>query len=83
MLCLPNHEKPFIIEVDASEIGIGVVLSQQHGDLGRMHPCTFLSPAKRNYNIGNHELLAVKAVLEEWGHWLEGARHAFTVLTDH
>ncbi len=25
----------------------------------------------------------MKAALEEWRHWLEGARHPFTVLTDH
>ena len=33
--------------------------------------------------MGNRELLAVKLALEEWRHWLEGARHPFTVLTDH
>lgn len=29
------------------------------------------------------DLLAVKLALGEWRHWLEGARHPFTVLTDH
>ncbi len=29
------------------------------------------------------ELLAMKAAFEEWRHWLEGAKHPFTVLTDH
>ncbi|KAI4899012.1 hypothetical protein NFI96_015044, partial [Prochilodus magdalenae] len=38
---------------------------------------------KQNYDIGNRELLAVKAALEEWRHWLEGALHPFTILTDH
>ncbi|KAK3569703.1 hypothetical protein QTP86_003321, partial [Hemibagrus guttatus] len=37
----------------------------------------------RNYDIGNRELLAIKLALEEWRHWLEGARHPFLVLTDH
>ncbi|KAK3551338.1 hypothetical protein QTP70_015018 [Hemibagrus guttatus] len=36
-----------------------------------------------NYDIGNRELLAIKLTLEEWRHWLEGAKHPFTVLTDH
>ncbi|KAK3517182.1 hypothetical protein QTP70_000778 [Hemibagrus guttatus] len=36
-----------------------------------------------NYDIGNRELLAVKLALEEWRHWLEGAKHPFIVLTDH
>ncbi|KAK3569953.1 hypothetical protein QTP86_007657 [Hemibagrus guttatus] len=42
-----------------------------------------LSPAEVNYDIGNRELLAIKLTLEEWRHWLEGAKHPFVVLTDH
>ncbi len=52
-----------------------------------MHPCAFLShrlsPAERNYDIGNRELLAVKLALEEWRHWLEGSGVPFIVWTDH
>ncbi|KAL0149072.1 hypothetical protein M9458_055687 [Cirrhinus mrigala] len=52
-----------------------------------MFPCAFyshkLSPAEKNYDVGNRELLAIKLALEEWRHWLEGAKHPFTVLTDH
>jgi len=36
-----------------------------------------------NYDIGNRELLAVVAALEEWHHWLEGAEQPFTIWTDH
>ncbi len=42
-----------------------------------------LSPAERNYDIGNRELLAVKLALEEWRHWLEGLGVPFVVWTDH
>ncbi|KAL1277067.1 hypothetical protein QQF64_023740 [Cirrhinus molitorella] len=42
-----------------------------------------LSPAEQNYGIGDRELLAIKLALEEWRHWLEGAHHPFTVITDH
>ncbi len=42
-----------------------------------------LSPAERNYDIGNRELLAVKLALEEWRHWLEGSGVPFVVWTDH
>jgi len=42
-----------------------------------------MSAAERNYDVGNRELLAMKAALEEWRHWLEGAKHPFTILTDH
>ncbi|KAK3514836.1 hypothetical protein QTP70_033768 [Hemibagrus guttatus] len=67
--------------------GVGAVLSQQQGNPSRLHPCAFFSRklnlAERNYDVGNQELLAVKLTLEEWRHWLEGAKHLFLVLTDH
>ncbi|KAK3539324.1 hypothetical protein QTP70_000236 [Hemibagrus guttatus] len=87
LLVHPVPNKPFIVEVDASMTGVGAVLSQQQGNPSRLHPCAFfsrkLNPAERNYDIGNRELLAVKLALEEWRHWLEGAKHPFTVLTNH
>ncbi len=77
----------YIVEVDASTTGVGAILSQQQGNPSRLHPCAFfsrkLSPAERNYDIGNREFLGIKLALEEWRHWLEGAKHPFTVLTDH
>ncbi|KAK3516483.1 hypothetical protein QTP70_018758 [Hemibagrus guttatus] len=67
--------------------GVGAVLSQQQGNPPVLHPCAFffrkLSPAEANYDIGNRELLAIKLALEEWRHWLKGAKHPFVVLTDH
>ena len=52
-----------------------------------MFPCAIfsrkLTTAKRNYDVGNRELLAVKLAQEEWRHWLEGSLEPFTVLTDH
>ncbi|KAK3553387.1 hypothetical protein QTP70_003551 [Hemibagrus guttatus] len=87
LLVHPDPELPFIVEVDASTTRVGAVLSQQQGNPRKLHPCAFfsrkLNPAEVNYDIGNRELLAVKLALEEWRHWLEGAKHPFTVLTDH
>ncbi|KAK3548562.1 hypothetical protein QTP70_014483 [Hemibagrus guttatus] len=83
----PDPDWPFVVEVDTSSSGLGAVLSQRHGDPGKLHPCAFysrkLTAAEANYNVGNRELLAIKAALEEWHYWLEGARHPFQVLTDH
>ncbi|CAJ0927360.1 unnamed protein product, partial [Ranitomeya imitator] len=75
------------VEVDASEIGAGAVLSQRGSDCSVMKPCAFFSrkfsPAERNYDVGNREMLAMKWAFEEWRHWLEGAKHRVVVLTDH
>lgn len=52
-----DPQLPFIMEVNASIVGVGAVLSQCHREPPFLHPCTFyskkLSPAEQNYNIGN------------------------------
>ncbi|KAI2663508.1 Transposon Tf2-9 polyprotein [Labeo rohita] len=83
----PDPNKPFLVEVDASSTGVGAVLSQRQGQPPKTYQCAYfshkLTSAERNYDVGNRELLAIKLALEEWRHWLEGAQHPFTVLTDH
>ncbi|KAL0163553.1 hypothetical protein M9458_039306, partial [Cirrhinus mrigala] len=69
LLTHPDPDLSFMVEVDASTTGY--------------HGTPKLSPAERNYDIGNRELLAIKLALEEWWHWLEGAIHPFQVITDH
>ena len=87
ILQTPDPDRQFVVEVDASDIGVGAVLSQRSASDQKLHPCAFfsrrLSPAEINYDIGNRELLAVKMALEEWRHWLEGATEPFLVWTDH
>ncbi|KAK3541938.1 hypothetical protein QTP86_008165 [Hemibagrus guttatus] len=74
-------------QVDASSCGIGAVLSQHHRIPGKVYLCAYfsdkLTPADANYDVGNRELLLIKATLEKWRHWLEGARHPSLVLMDH
>ena len=86
ILVMPDPERQFILEVDASDTGAGAVLSQRAPD-GKVHPCAFfsrrLTPAERNYAVGDRELLALKLALEEWRHLLEGATVPFLVWTDH
>lgn len=82
----PDPTLQFILEVDASNTGVGAVLSQRQGMPGKMYPCAFfshkLTSAERNYDVGYRELLAMKLALEEW-HWLEGTQEPFIILTDH
>ena len=53
---------------------------------GDLHPCTYhsaiFSPAERNYNIYDKELLTVIQALKEWRHYLTGTEHPVTVITD-
>uniref|UniRef100_A0A8D0CUG7 Gypsy retrotransposon integrase-like protein 1 n=1 Tax=Sander lucioperca TaxID=283035 RepID=A0A8D0CUG7_SANLU len=87
ILMQPDPDRQFVVEVDASDTGVGAVLSQRSPEDNKLHPCAFLSrklsQAERNYDVGNRELLAVKLALEEWRHWLEGAEQPFIIWTDH
>ena len=87
ILVYPDRSLQFVVETDASETGVGAILSQRSPLDNKMHPCAFFShkldPPERNYDVGNRELLAVVLALEEWRHWLEGAEHPFIVWTDH
>ncbi len=81
-----DPESQCIVEVDALDVRVGAVKSQRSLGDGKVHPCAFfsrrLSPAERNYDIGNKELLAVRLALGKWHHWLEGLE-PFLVWTDH
>lgn len=58
---------------------VGIVLYQRSKKDNKLHPFAFLcwklSATKRNYDMCNRELLAIKMALEEWCYWLEGAKH--------
>ncbi len=85
VLVMPDASLQFIVEVDASDLGVGTVLSQRSEKDDEIHPCGLsskkLSSTEQNYDIGDRELLAIKIALEEWRHWLEGAAKPFIVWT--
>ena len=56
VLAHPDPDLQFIVEVDASDSGVGAILSQRSSVDHKIHPCAFfsrrLSPAERNYDVG-------------------------------
>jgi hypothetical protein len=86
ILIFPDPDKQYKGERDASNYGYEGVLSQQRED-GKWHPVAFLSKSfnevERNHDIHDKEMLAIIRGLEEWRHYLEGAKHTFEIWTDH
>jgi len=79
--------EPFCIEANSLDFASGAVLSQQLSREEKWHPVAFysksLSLVERNYEIHNKEMLTIIHTLEEWRHFLEGARHLVEIWTDH
>ena len=86
VLAYPLYTKPFIVETDASNDGLGAVLSQEQD--GKVRPIAYASRGlrgaernKKNYSPRKLELLALKwAVTEKFREYLISS--TFTVLTD-
>jgi len=59
-----------VVEIDASSTGVGAVLLQRNGSPPKLFPHAYfsrkLNQAEQNYDVGNRELLAMKAAFEEW-----------------
>jgi hypothetical protein len=86
ILILPTDSEPFRVEADSSDFATGAVLSQRSED-DKWHPVAYLSKSLNavewNYEIHDKEMLAIVRALEEWRHFLEGARHKVEIWTDH
>jgi hypothetical protein len=87
VLMFADDVRPFRIKADSSDFATGAVLSQESAADKKRHPVAFLSKSlnavERNYEIHDKEMLAIIRALEEWQHFLEGARLKFEVWTDH
>ena len=79
ILKLPNFSKPFEVECDASNTGIGAVLIRE----GR--PITYFSEqlkkSRVNYSAYDEEFYAMVRALEHWSHYLKG--QPFVLHSDH
>ena len=72
VLTNPDFSRPFFIQCDASNVGIGGVLFQVEEDVGE-HPLAFfskkLSPAEKKYSVTERECLAVgKSIIKFRGY---------------
>ena len=78
-----NDAGEFILDVDASDIGIGGILHQIQEGRERViaYASRALNKAERNYCITEKELLAVRFFIEYYRQYLLGRR--FVVRTDH
>ena len=84
VLAYPNFSREFVLETDASILGIGAVLAQQQHDQ-QLHPVAYasraLSSSEKNYAITELETLAVVWALSHFHCYLYGK--TVTVYTDH
>lgn len=79
----PRFDQPFVLQTDASGVGLGAVLLQ--GEVGNYHPVAYISrklfPREVRYSTIEKECLAMKWALDSLRYYLLG-RH-FTLETDH
>ncbi len=81
-----SYSRPFFLEVDASQYATGAILTQKD-EHNRLRPIGnvshALTPAERNYDVHNRELLAVIRGLRAWRHIFLSSPFEVTVFTDH
>ena len=78
-LRLPDFSKPFELETDACDIGLGAVLRQEKGVVA--YESRKLRQAELNYPTHEKKMLAIVFAIKRWRHYLYGVE--FTLYTDH
>lgn len=79
MLALPDFSKPFVVETDASNLGMGAFLQQKN------HSIAFISkafgPRSQSLIVYEKEPLAITFTISKWRQYLE--QELFYIKTDH
>jgi hypothetical protein len=75
------------LEIDASDVALGGVLSQLQINTKKWHPIAFYSKqfkgAEINYATPDKELMAIVKCFKHPRHYLEGSGHTIKVWSDH
>ena len=82
-LSCPDFQIPFVLQTDASSVGLGAVLIQHIEDVENIiaFASRALSDPERKYSVTEQECLAVVWAIQKFRPYLEG--YKFTVITDH
>jgi len=83
VLGCPDFNQKFVLQTDASYVGLGAVLSQDIEGLEKViaYASRRLTPAEHNYTTTEKECLAIVWAIRKMQCYLEGYR--FEVITDH
>ena len=86
VLSVPDYGKAFTLMVDASDIGVGAVMTQQGGD-GAAHPTDYFSKKlnkhQKNYSTIEKETLALVMAVQHFEIYVSAGEHPVEVFTDH
>ena len=79
----PDHNQSFVLHTDASDIGLGAILTQVVNGQERIleYASRILTPQERNYSVTERECLAVIWALKKFRPYVEG--YKIKVVTDH
>lgn len=84
VLVAPDFSREFILQCDASNRGLGVVLAQLN-EGGEEHPVLYLSrkltPREEAFSASEKECLSIVWAIQKLGCYIQGTK--FTVETDH
>ena len=83
ILHTPDFAKPFIVQTDASDLGIGAGLLQEHNN--NMFPVAYasrnLSKSEKNYSVIEKECLSIVFAIKKFQKYLYGVK--FIIQCDH